>query len=94
LAEQNKEKGNGKKDYKRLLNGEIATKGENTSPRPHFHAFRCLRLLFAVSVLGFCRFIAYTLFSFTEDFSAIFVLSSDVFETYLNQFTGIFSIES
>ena len=42
-----------------------------TSPRPLFHAWQCLRPLFTVSNLGFCRFIAYTLFLFTEDFSAI-----------------------
>jgi hypothetical protein len=34
-----KKKGNGKKDYK---NGDIATEGENTSPRPLFGSLRAL----------------------------------------------------
>jgi hypothetical protein len=63
-----------------------------TSPRPHIHAFRCLRPLFAVSNLGFCRFIAYTLFSFTEDFPAIIVLPSDILKSHFNELAGLFSV--
>jgi hypothetical protein len=42
---------------------------------------------------GFFRFIAYTLFSFTEDFAAIIVLSGNVLKTYVDQFAGVFSSE-
>ena len=65
-----------------------------TPPRPLFHAKLAPRLLLPSFMLGFVRDIANTLFSFAEDFSAIIVLSSYVFKTYLDQLASLLCIES
>jgi hypothetical protein len=40
---------------------------------------------YVTSAGGFSTFIAYTLFSFTEDFSAIIVLTDDIFKSNIYQ---------
>jgi hypothetical protein len=61
-----------------------------TSPRPLFPCFRMISAAFA----WYLKVMAYTLFSFSEDLSAIVESSRNVFETNLYKGTGFLWIMS